>query len=221
MEYTIHIANILYMLSYLMRDILWLRVLTVLAATCLIPYFYFRPDPLLPAIYWNLLFTALNIYWIFRLLLERRPVRLTKDEQRLCQLAFQTLTPREMLKLLKLGHWESHAPRQCFVESGKVPDRLAVIYDGKACIEVNGKQVAELHAGQFVGGTSFITDKPPSVTIVALEPTQCVWWAKTKLKEFLKNNPDLRAGFQRILGVDLTNRLQAAWAHQRADQAFS
>ncbi len=29
--------------------------------------------------------------------LERRPVRLTNDQQRLCQLAFQSLTPREML----------------------------------------------------------------------------------------------------------------------------
>ena len=96
MEFMIHIANGLYMLSYLMRDVLWLRVLTVLAASCLLPYLYFRPDPLFAAIYWNLIFTSLNIYWICRLLLERRPVRLTYDQQRLSQLAFQTLTPREM-----------------------------------------------------------------------------------------------------------------------------
>ncbi len=51
MEYTIHIANVLYMMSYLMRDILWLRIITVLAASCLVPYFYFRPDPLYAAIY--------------------------------------------------------------------------------------------------------------------------------------------------------------------------
>ena len=81
MEFTIHIANVLYMLSYLMRDILWLRILTVLAASCLIPYFYFRSDPLFAAIYWNLLFTLLNVYWICHLLLERRPVRLTYDQQ--------------------------------------------------------------------------------------------------------------------------------------------
>ena len=51
MEFMIHIANGLYMLSYLMRDVLWLRILTVLAASCLLPYLYFSPDPLFAAIY--------------------------------------------------------------------------------------------------------------------------------------------------------------------------
>jgi hypothetical protein len=39
-----------------------------LLSICLIPYFYFRPEPLMTPIYWNLVFTALNIYWICRLL---------------------------------------------------------------------------------------------------------------------------------------------------------
>ena len=72
MEYFINIANILYLLSYFVRDILWLRVLTVVAALCLIPYFYFRATPIMPVIYWNGFFIVLNIYWIFRLLAERR-----------------------------------------------------------------------------------------------------------------------------------------------------
>jgi hypothetical protein len=45
---------------------------------------------------------ALNIYWICRLLLERLPVKLSADEQRLCELVFRTMTPREMMTLLKL-----------------------------------------------------------------------------------------------------------------------
>ncbi len=221
MEFTIHIANVLYMFSYLMRDILWLRVLTVLAASFLIPYFYFRPNPLMAAIYWNLLFTSLNFYWICRLLLERRPVRLTKDQQRLCQLAFQTLTPQEMLKLVKLSQWEDHPSGKCFVERGKPIDRLALIFSGKACVEVDGKPVAELQPGQFIGGMGFITDEVSSVSIAALEPTCCVSWPKSKLRDFLKDNPDLRAAFQRVLGLDLSNRLQAAWARQKDDNRFT
>ena len=56
MEALIHSANVLYLVSYTMRDILWLRVFTVIAACCLIPYFYFQTEPLLAPIYWNLLF---------------------------------------------------------------------------------------------------------------------------------------------------------------------
>lgn len=72
MEYFINIANILYLFSYFVRDMFWLRVLTVIAASCLTVYFYFRPEPLMAAVYWNLFFIALNVYWVFRLLLERR-----------------------------------------------------------------------------------------------------------------------------------------------------
>jgi hypothetical protein len=71
MEYFINIANILYLLSYFVRDILWLRILTVIAALCLIPYFYFRAEPIMPVIYWNTFFIVLNVYWILRLASER------------------------------------------------------------------------------------------------------------------------------------------------------
>jgi hypothetical protein len=54
-----------------MRDILWLRIFTVVAAACLILYFYFLPEPLLTPVYWNILFIALNFFWIARLLHER------------------------------------------------------------------------------------------------------------------------------------------------------
>ena len=72
MDYFINIANILYLLSYFMQDVLLLRSLTVIAAFCLILYFYFQPDPLMVPIYWNLFFIALNIYWVVRLVLEHK-----------------------------------------------------------------------------------------------------------------------------------------------------
>ena len=221
MEFLIHIANVLYMLSYLMRDILWLRVLTVLAASCLIPYFYFRPEPLMAPIYWNLLFTSMNIYAIWRLLLERRPVQLTEEEQRLRQLVFRSLAPRDMLKLLKQGRWENHGLRECCVECEKTCDELAVIYSGKVSVEVDGQPVTQLREGQFIGGTGFFIEEPSSASVVALEPTRSMWWPKPKLKEFLKDNPDIHAAFQMILGMDLTSRLQTALAREEAEKKLT
>ena len=64
MDYLVHTANLLYLASYLMRDLIRLRLLTVVAASCLIPYFYLQPKPLTAAICWNLFFIALNVGWI-------------------------------------------------------------------------------------------------------------------------------------------------------------
>ena len=67
MECLIYIANGMYLLSYSMKDILRLRVLTVAAAICLVGYFYFRPEPMLTVVYWNLFFVALNVLQIVRI----------------------------------------------------------------------------------------------------------------------------------------------------------
>jgi hypothetical protein len=213
-ELLIHTANVLYLFAFLVRDILWLRILTVVAASCLVPYFYFRPEPLLAPIYWNLAFTALNIFWIVRLLLERRPVKLSAEEQRLCELVFRTMTPREMIKILKLASWQGAGAGECFVERGKPLDRLMVIYSGKACVEVDGTNVTELQPGQFIGSISYLTEETAPANIVSLEPTRYVSWPKSKLRDFMKKNPDLHTALKTTLAIDLTRWLQATWARQ-------
>lgn len=212
MEYFINVANVLYLFSYLVRDILWLRILTVVAASCLIPYFYFRPEPLMTAIYWNLLFTALNFYWIVRLILERRPVHLTGNDLRLYQLVFRCLTPREMQQLLKLGRWESAEPGECFIAQGSELDRLMVICAGRAQVMTDGKAVDELGDGQFIGGIPFITEQAAPANVVAVEKTWYMSWLKPELKKFLAAKPELHTALQMTLGFDLTKRLESFYA---------
>jgi len=212
METFLHAANVLYLFSYLVRDILWLRILTVIAASCLLPFFYFRPEPLMSAIYWNLLFTVLNIYWIVRLLLERRPVRLTGNDLRLYQLVFRCLTPREMLQLLQLGRWEKAEPDECFIAQGQELDRLMVICTGAAQVVRDGKTVDKLGDGQFIGGIPFITEDTAPADVVAREVTWYMSWPKQALKDFLAAKPGMNNALNLTLGFDLTKRLMDSYS---------
>lgn len=72
MEALVYIANLLYLGSYFMQDILRLRALTVTAALCLVGYFYLRPEPLMTVVCWNLFFVALNVFQIVRIVRARR-----------------------------------------------------------------------------------------------------------------------------------------------------
>jgi hypothetical protein len=67
----ITVANLLYLVSYSIQDIWWLRAVIVVAALLLIPYYAMQPVPLVAAIGWNVLFIAINAYWIVRLVRER------------------------------------------------------------------------------------------------------------------------------------------------------
>ena len=216
MDILINVANLIYLASYSVRDILWLRVLTVVAASILIPYYYFLPDQLMAPIYWNLVFISLNLFWIGCLLLERRPVHLDKEEQRLYRLAFRTLTPREMRALLKLGSWGTAAKDERILEHGQTVERLAVIVSGSACLEVNGRAVDEFEPGQFVGGISFVTDEPAPGDVVTLEPVRYVSWRKSDMKAYLEKAPELCAALAMILNVNLTKMLADTWSREAA-----
>lgn len=211
-DYLIHAANVLYLFAYLVRDILWLRILTVFAATLLMAYFWVQPELGMTPIYWNLVFTSLNLFWIVRLYLERRPVRLNAEEQQLCELVFRTMTPREMMRILKLATWHDAAVDECFVAKEDSLDRLMVIYSGLACARVDGRDIATLQPGQFIGSISYITEETAPADIVALEPTRYVCWSKAELKSFMNTNPDLHTALQTTLAMDLTKWLEASWA---------
>ncbi len=206
----VHVANVLYLFSYLVRDILWLRMLTVVAILCLMPYFFFQPTPLWAPIGWNVVFTAINGFQIYLLLLERRPVKLSEAEQRLYQLVFRSLTPREMLKLISLAEWKTARAGEVLCEEGVDVDSMLLLHDGRARVLAGGAEVAALGAGQFVGEMSFLTGKKTSARVVAADEVHYVAWPRDALKEFLGRNVDLNAALQMILGIDLVEKLQPA-----------
>jgi len=203
----IHVANVLYLFSYLVKDILWLRLLTVVAGSVLLAYYVLLPAPLWAAIGWNVVFLAINVRQIHVLLLERRPVRLTPDELRLHQLAFRSLSQREFAKLLRLARWESIAADHRFVSKGQPLDRIMVIADGRACVEIAGAPGVELRPGCFVGEMSFLTGQTPNADVVATEATRLVTWPQTELKAFLGRDAELRAIVQMAIGEDLVAKL--------------
>ncbi|MEM7121796.1 MAG: cyclic nucleotide-binding domain-containing protein [Pseudomonadota bacterium] len=214
MNILVDLANVTYVISYSVRDVLWLRIFAVLGGILLLPYYYLQPTPLMVPIYWGIGFIALNLFWVTLLILERRPVKLTDEEQRLYRLVFRTLTPREMLKLLKLARWEDKAAGDVLVREGESLQRLSIIVSGKAAVHQNGQQVGELLEGQFVGDVSFMIDQIAPVTIIASEPVRQVSWHRGELRNFLKNKKELLAALQLIMGINLGLLLQSAWAQQ-------
>lgn len=55
------LANTLYVVSYLLTSMLWLRALAVVAAASTLPYFYFQQEPLWSALFWQSTFLIVNL----------------------------------------------------------------------------------------------------------------------------------------------------------------
>lgn len=204
----IHGANVLYLASYLVRDILALRVLTVVAGLTLLPFYIMRPEPIWVAVAWNALFIAINLVQIHRLLLERRPVRLNHAELALYNRVFSGMSQRDFVKLLRSGRWQSAPPSSCLVEQGSAVTDLIVVASGSVAVKVQDREVTTLDAGRFVGEMSYITGEPTSASVWTKEPTEYVAWARDALQSLFTTNADVRSGVQLAIGADLARKLR-------------
>ena len=80
-DYFIHAANILLLVAYSVRDILWLRLFAVGASVVSIPYFLLQPTRLWAPLGWTVVFAGINLLQSWRLFMERQPVKLTAEEE--------------------------------------------------------------------------------------------------------------------------------------------
>ena len=140
-----HVAFALIAISYLVKDILWLRLLSVVASVAGIMYNYLVPaTPLWLVIYWNILFLMINIVQIVIIVKERREVSFTDEEKELYETLFKSFAPFEFMKLLRVGRWlVAEKNRVMAVEKEQLND-VMLIYNGLVSVEVGGKTVAYL-----------------------------------------------------------------------------
>jgi CRP-like cAMP-binding protein len=204
----LHLGNILFVLAYLVRDIMWLRILTVVATLCLLPYYCVQQTPLYAPIFWCSLFTMVNIVQIALLILERRPVFLGDEELHLYRTVFSGMRPREFTKLLSIAEWRRAAAGDKLLLQGEPSPDLILISSGGGAVVIDDRRVAELASGQFVGEMGYLTNRDASASVVANEKTDYLAWPVDKLRSLLSESPALHHKLLGVLGNDLAEKLR-------------
>jgi Popeye protein conserved region len=203
-----HLASILTMVAYLLRDILWLRLLTILSCFAGILFNYWVPStPLWSVITWNSLFAVINIVQIAIIIKERTGIEFTEEERELHETLFKNFAPFEFMKLMRIAHWHQVAPGDVLTVEGKPLDSMMLIYNGRLVVEKQGVKSAELLDGNFIGEVSFISGGAATATVRAIEPTRYVSWRKKEIDALLKRNPSMRLAMQGMLSTDLSKKL--------------
>ena len=207
-DYFVHAANVLLLVAYSVRDILWLRLFAVAASLIAMPYYVLQPTLLWAPLIWSAVFAAINLYQSWRLFLERRPVKLTPEEEEVRRLVFRDLAPRKVLQVLSIGSWTTAEAGERLIESGKSPEVLPLIVRGKVRVTKGDLVIAELGAGNYVGSALLLSGAPAEVDAVAVEPVRAVRWEVATLVRYLAANPETRIVMQRHLARDLAGKLE-------------
>ena len=206
----IHFANVLDLVSYLVRDIFYLRILTVVAIFSLMPYYFTcGDDPLWAAIAWNGVFAGVNAFQIGLLIKERWPRNLHGAERELYDTVFKDLKPGEFVKLLGVGGWRDTTSGESLVEDGSVVHHMMVLTAGEAEVRKGDKIVARLKPGQFVGEMSFLSGDKAGADVVTPKTAKLMSWPQAALDKFLAKNGSLSFKVRGVLGRDVVTKLRA------------
>jgi hypothetical protein len=206
-DYLVHFSNLLLLVSYSVRNILWLRWFAVAAAPTNIPYFLVQGTVLWPPVLWALVFTAINLFQITRIYLERRPVVLSKDEQALYDLGFRSLRPREFVSLSLVGEWKNAQAGERIVTAGQPVSHLCIAITGSAEVHKQRERIGTLRPGHIIGTALALTGDPSPIDITFIEPAHYMRWPLPSLRRFMDKRPDLRVALQALVNRDLAGKL--------------
>jgi CRP-like cAMP-binding protein len=207
-DYLVHFSNVLMLAAYSVRDILWLRWFAVAAALTNIPYFLFQSRVLWPPIVWALVFTAINLYQITRIYLERRPVVLSADEQRLYDLAFRAIRPQEFVSLTLAGEWRDAVAGQKIVAEGAPVTSICIPITGRVDVRRQDRTLATLVPGHLIGTGLALTGEPSPIEAVFTERARYMAWPLQDVRVLLDRRPELRATLQGLVNRDLSRKME-------------
>src|SRR4030042_2232983 len=98
-----HLSYVLIAISYWLTDMFWLRAVSVIGLSLEILYFWQSGGDLRAGIGWDLIFIAINLYQLYRLMKNRLSLRLPEAERDLLRSAFPGPGDSQIARLLVAG----------------------------------------------------------------------------------------------------------------------
>lgn len=206
----IHLGYLFMLCALLARDILWLRGLLVLAQGSLAAYAWTHALPAMTA--WNVVFVTINAVWMLLILRERHAVRVPAALQALHQAHFIALPPAAFLRFWNAGSERVVVYGGELIRAGSHPASLYFLLEGQVRVALEGRELARLSRGSFVGEMSLLSGDTAAADVVALGPVRLRAWALPYLRELRQQQPLLWSQVQAVIGYDIVEKIRRSSA---------
>ena len=208
--FLLNCAYCIWLASFLSKDIVWLRSLTICGNIFVLPFYLHNFDTLWVSIIWVGIYTAINSVMLFLIYLERRPIVLSELEQKIYDSTFKSLEPRLYKKIIDMGNWEDLKPNVTLVNRDSDLDSLMLVVEGEAEVILKHGERKFIPAGGFIGEQSFITGQKTSADVTTgEEKTKILRWNSTILSNYIKDKESLKDNIDLILTADLIHKIRS------------
>jgi CRP-like cAMP-binding protein len=195
--------------SYLVTNIYWLRLLAIVALTAEAVYFYLVGDQQLwVGILWAGIFNLINIVQLMILTRRRLRVRMSDEERSLHASIFGQLEKVDFSRILAAGSFVELAEGAALTRQDGPVDSLHLMLGGRARVLVDGRMIALLGAGDFVGEMAFIGGCGASATVITDSRCRTFRIAHAALRALCAKHQRIEAVMNARFSIDLAHKLR-------------
>ncbi len=203
----INVANLIFLGAYLVKDILWLRILSIAGSVVIIPYYYIQIEPLWAPIAWTIAYMVIHGVRTWGIIQERRPVDFLPDEDKLYKSTFPNLSAHQFKKILTLGKWADLDGGRKVLTEGNPAETLTAVLTGEIEARKGGRLLGTYDPGDFVGLGCIMADAPEFCDAIVTRPARVMRWNFSELKSIMDSDQDLAFALRKTAGSALAAKL--------------
>jgi Popeye protein conserved region len=202
-----HLANLIFIGAYWVRDILWLRLLSIIGSLVVIQYYLWQKEPLWVPMMWSCVFIGIHATRAWALVKERRPVGFTADEQLLYTNTFSTLSPQQFKRLLALGQWQDLDCGHVLHSAGDPPESVEAVVHGELEERRKGRVLGHARPGDLAGLASVLGGSPELYDVTVTQAARVIRWRITDLQKYAGVDENLTSALRKIAGAAIAQKL--------------
>lgn len=205
----VHAATLTYVLGFIFRNQIMLRLLVLVGTVMYILYYYFHTaSPLWDAIFGSVLIAMATMYGLAGLIYSRFPIGFSGTDREIFA-KFDMLEPGQFRQLMKAGEMSFTSQRTVLTEENQVAQRMFFVLNGR--IEVQKQNTLfSVPDHSFVGEIGFVLDRPASATAVLPSGGSFIVWEREALNKLLERRPQLRQAFNALVTQDIASKLSTS-----------
>jgi len=201
------LANLIFLGAYWVKDILWLRLLSIVGSLVVIPFYLLQSEPLWTPVTWSFVFICVHAVRAWGIVNERRPVAFTDDEQLLYDKTFSTLSPKQFKRLLAIGEWQDLERGYVLHSTGDPPDSLEAVVRGELEARRHGRVLGHARPGDLAGLASVLSGSPELFDATVTQAARVMRWRRADLQKFVGADESLTSALRKIAGAALAEKL--------------
>ena len=206
----IHLATLGYVLGFLFKNQLILRLLLFFSTSFYIIYYYFYPEtPLWGAMLGSALIMLSNLIGTSFLLYDRLPFSIKAEHEPIFK-SLKGISPGDFRRLMKVAISQDSKQDIILTEELKEPTHLYYLLTCEAMADKNGQRFT-IPAGRFIGEISFILKGNKATATVSI-PKGCQYlsWERNELEALLLKYPNLQQAFEARIARDMASKLSTS-----------